>query len=59
MKHTDSTIRFYLDCLKTPSEELSTWEEDFIESLTEQFDERGTLTDRQFEKLEDIYDSKG
>ena len=34
---------------------LTNWEEDFIESIRDQFDERGSLSERQAEILEKIY----
>lgn len=34
---------------------LNDWEKNFVESLQEQFEERGTLSDRQLEILERIY----
>lgn len=37
-------------------DELSSWEQNFIDSINEQFEEKGTLSDRQCEKLEQIYD---
>lgn len=37
---------------------LTDWEQNFMESITEQFDERGTLSERQQEILERIYGEK-
>ncbi len=34
---------------------LSKWEEDFMESICEQFEERGSISDKQEEILEQIY----
>lgn len=36
--------------------ELSEWEESFIESIQEQMDKKRTLTQRQLEVLEKLYD---
>jgi hypothetical protein len=47
-----------LDSLKTPSRELTKWEEDFIESVDEQFTEHGGLSVKQLEILEQIYAEK-
>lgn len=44
--------------LDTPSKTLSSWEEGFIASVSNQWDARGTLSDRQFETLERIYADK-
>jgi hypothetical protein len=51
-------IAHMLDSLKTPSRELTKWEEDFIESIDEQFTERSSLSEKQFEILERIYAEK-
>jgi hypothetical protein len=37
---------------------LTKWEEDFVESIGEQLDERGTLSERQADILERIYSGK-
>jgi len=55
---TKDLIARMLESLKTPSHELTKWEEDFIESVDEQFTERGGLSDRQIEILEKIYAGK-
>jgi hypothetical protein len=34
---------------------FGSWEEGFIESIREQFDERGSLTDKQIEKLTELW----
>lgn len=47
-----------LEALETPSKELTKWEENFLESLAEQFEKRGTLSDRQFEILDRIHTEK-
>lgn len=47
-----------LECLETPNKELTKWEEGFIDSIREQFAERGDLSDRQFEILDRIYSEK-
>ena len=49
-------ISFKLGICNDRFADLSKWEQDFIESITEQFEERGTLSDRQVEKLNQIYD---
>ncbi len=35
---------------------LSEWEEEFVESISNQLDEGRTLTDSQYEKLNQIWD---
>lgn len=51
-------IQEMLEALETPSKELTKWEENFLESLAEQFEKRGTLSDRQFEILDRIHTEK-
>ena len=51
-------ITHMLKSLEAPSRELTKWEEDFIASVTEQFEERGSLSERQAEVLERIYAEK-
>lgn len=51
-------IERMLNALESPSHSLTKWEEDFLASLSEQFHSRGTLSDRQFEILDNIYAEK-
>jgi len=44
--------------LETPYKTLTRWEERFVISVRDQFDRRGTLTDKQCEVLERIYMEK-
>ena len=47
-----------LQALESPSKELTKWEENFLESISEQYQTRGTLSDRQVEVLDRIYTEK-
>lgn len=51
-------IQHMLQALETPSKDLTKWEEDFTQSVRQQFNVRGTLTDRQVEILDGIYTEK-
>jgi hypothetical protein len=51
-------VRHMLESLETPSRELTKWEEGFIESITEQYQGKGWLSDKQIEILEKIYSEK-
>ena len=51
-------IDHMLRALETPSKPLSSWEDGFISSISEQFTSRGSLSDRQVEILERIYTEK-
>lgn len=50
-------IQNYLDTLSR-SGNLTKWEEEFVDSVTEQFERRGTLSDKQIGTLEKIYGEK-
>lgn len=39
-------------------EDLSEWEDDFVSSVRQQFENKGDLSDKQFEILERIYARK-
>lgn len=61
MRQTEKTpaiIEHFLEALESPCRDLTKWEQDFIESVGNQFAERRTLSDRQFEILERIYAEK-
>jgi len=58
MKNGKTVIEYWLDKISTEGKGLTKWEENFIESIKEQFEKRGTLSDRQEEILEKIYTDK-
>lgn len=55
---TTEVIQHFLEELKTPYRPLTSWEENFIISIEDQFSNRGFLTDKQFDILERIYAEK-
>ena len=55
---TKQLIEHMLNELGHPIKDLTKWEDDFVSSLNNQFDTRGTLSDKQFEILERIYAEK-
>ena len=55
---TKELIEHFLKELENPAKELTIWERDFVISITDQFNRRGTLSDKQFEILERIYAEK-
>ena len=57
-KKTPHMIRHMLAELETPKLELTAWERQFIESITDQFNRRSDLSDKQFRVLERIYAEK-
>lgn len=54
----NALIKHMLTELETPYKTLTKWESDFVESVTDQYSHRGTLTHKQFEVLERIYAEK-
>ena len=51
-------IQHMLTSLEHPYKRLTAWELSFLESVTDSFYLRGTLSDEQVEKLEAIYTEK-
>lgn len=56
--NTPELVKHMLSELEQPARELTAWEVGFLESLTDQFERRGSLSARQFEILERIYAEK-
>lgn len=44
--------------LVAPRKALTKWEEQFVESVSDQFDRNGSLTPKQIETLEKIHEEK-
>jgi hypothetical protein len=44
--------------LESPSRDLTTWEENFLESVADQYSRSRQLSERQFDILERIYAEK-
>lgn len=57
-EQTKAMIEHMLSSLDTPCKELSSWESGFISSLTDQFERKGSLSEKQFEILGRIYAEK-
>ena len=49
-------IELMLSVLVNPNIEITKWESDFIASISDQFESKGNLSDKQCEILERIYD---
>lgn len=58
VKQTPEAIDHLYKSLENPMKPLSQWEVDFIVSTYDQFSRSGTLSVRQFDVLERIYDEK-
>lgn len=48
-------IAYVLSQCEDYTERLSEWERNFVESVTEQFERRGSLSEKQEDVLEKIY----
>lgn len=55
---TKELIDHMFTSLETPTKDLTKWENDFINSIYDQFERKGDLSDKQFEILEKIYAEK-
>lgn len=55
---TKEMIQHMLRELEHPAKKLTAWELGFLESISEQFFERNTLSEKQFEILERLYAEK-
>lgn len=59
-KLNSKVIQEWIDDLSTsPQKPLSKWEQQFIESISDQFTRSGSLSPLQLEKLEELYEKKG
>ena len=58
MKNPPEVIRHWIDEVNTHGVNLSDWETNFMESITDQFERRNSLSDKQEEILERIYADK-
>lgn len=56
--NTKEMIEHFLKELENPVKDLTPWEMNFVISITDQFNRKGTLSDKQFEILERIYAEK-
>lgn len=55
---TEPAVAHMLEVVQTEARNLSKWEADFIDSIAEQFERRGKLSEKQIEILERIYSEK-
>lgn len=58
MKYTTEELKRFVSEIQEANVELSKWEEGFLESVAEQLNTRGTLSDRQVEILDSLYAEK-
>ena len=53
-----SDIARWIEIVNTEGRNLTSWEQSFMESITDQFERSGSLSERQTEILERIYAEK-
>lgn len=58
MTHDKAVIEDWISTVESEGRGLTDWEQHFIESIREQFEQRGTISDKQEEILERIYAEK-
>lgn len=51
----ENALEDVINALESGDEDLSDWERDFVESVQEQWEDYGWLTDKQLEKILDIW----
>ncbi len=55
MKQPIEILRQWIECIDEEGRGVTDWERSFVESVSEQIDRSGTLTDKQIDQLEGIY----
>ena len=58
MKQTKEVLKHWITSVNDEGRSLTDWEVQFMESITEQFDNSGGLSEKQEEILEKIYVEK-
>jgi hypothetical protein len=58
MKYAADTIEEWISRVNEEGRGLNSWERNFMESVTEQFDRRRWLSEGQIDRLETIYIQK-
>lgn len=54
----DANIRHMLAELESLGQNLTAWEQSFLESAMDDFERTGRLTDKQYAKLTQIYEAR-
>ncbi len=55
MKQPIEILRQWIECIEEEGRGVTDWERSFVESVSEQLERRGTLTDAQIDTIETIY----
>ncbi len=56
--NTSENVKHFIEQLESPKKKLTAWEVSFLESVSEQFDAWGQVTQKQFDVLEKLYAEK-
>lgn len=55
MPNSPNRIKWILDDLLNNVDNFGEWESKFITSVSDQFQQKGSISDKQYDKLEEIY----
>jgi len=58
VKYDEVTLQLWITKIQDEGKGLTPWEEEFVESVAYQLNQRGSLTDNQIAVLERIYAEK-
>ena len=58
MEQSPEVIQYWIDRINEEGRNLTKWEEDFMESITEQFSIKNWISPKQEEILERIYSER-
>lgn len=58
MKQPQTVLNFWISSIEDDGVDLTRWEEEFVEDFKGQLRDRGTWTEAQQDKLEQIYTNK-
>lgn len=58
MTHSAKVIEHWLDSIDSCGTEITDWEDDLLADIQKQFEERGSISDKQEEILERIYSER-
>ena len=58
MKYPREVLKRFIETIQEDGVNVTKWEEDFLESVAEQLELRGSLSEKQIEILDRIYAEK-
>lgn len=58
MKQPIEVLKRWIECIEEEGRGVTDWEHSFVESVSEQLDRRGSLSEAQIDSLEKIYASR-